>query len=68
MELRGGTALGISVKGHIQPGAAESLRPGSAQGSVGADLLGGVVLYTGTRTFSMGEGIWAVPVPAIWQL
>ena len=27
----------------------------------------GLVLYTGTESLPFGEGIWAVPMSALWQ-
>lgn len=68
MELRGGKVLGIEVKATSSPSRQHASGLVRLKDRLGADFLGGVVLYTGTRTFSMGESIWAVPVLAIWQL
>lgn len=68
VELRGGKVLGIEVKATSSPGRQHASGLVRLKDRLGADFLGGVVLYTGTRSFSMGEGIWAVPVPALWEL
>ena len=68
MELRGGKVLGIEVKATSSPGRQSASGLVRLKDRLGSDFLGGAVLYTGTWTFSMSEGIWAVPVPALWQL
>ena len=68
LELRGGKVLGLEVKATSSPGRQHASGLERLKDRLGADLLGGIVLHTGTRSFSMGEGIWAVPIPALWQL
>lgn len=68
VELRSGGVLGIEVKATGSVGRQHASGLLRLKDRLGADFLGGIVLNTGDRIFSMGDGIWAVPVPALWQL
>jgi hypothetical protein len=34
---------------------------------IGSRLAAGIVLYTGERTLPYGDGLWAVPLQALWR-
>ncbi|MFI6293413.1 ATP-binding protein [Nonomuraea sp. NPDC050790] len=67
LETRQGRVVGIEVK------AASTVRPVDFQGlrhlaaRVGPDFVAGLVLHTGTDTFSFGDRMLAVPVSALWE-
>ncbi|WP_246059553.1 ATP-binding protein [Herbidospora galbida] len=67
LESRQGQVVGIEVK------AASTVRPDDftglrhLAGRVGSDFVAGIVLHTGTQTFSFGERMLAVPVGALWE-
>ncbi|MFE0146304.1 ATP-binding protein [Nonomuraea sp. NPDC059007] len=67
LETRQGQVVGIEVK------AASTVRPDDFKGlrhlaeRVGPDFIAGLVLHTGTGTFSFGDRMLAVPVSALWQ-
>lgn len=67
-ELRGGRVLGIEVRSTAKPGHQHATGLLRLRRRLGDDFIGGIVLNTGRRVFSMGDDIWAVPVPALWQL
>lgn len=68
LEIRGGKILGIGVKATSSPGRQHASGLARLRDRIGEYFLGGMVFHTGHRAFSMGEGIWAVPVPALWQM
>jgi uncharacterized protein len=61
-----GEVVGIEVK------AGATVRPADFGGlrymreRIGRRLVAGIVLYTGERTLPFGEGLWAVPLNALW--
>lgn len=67
LENRRGEVVGLEVK------AASTVRPDDFKGlrhlrdRLGAEMLTGIVLYTGTETLSFGPGLKAVPISALWQ-
>ncbi|MFI6482253.1 ATP-binding protein [Nonomuraea sp. NPDC050663] len=67
LETRQGRVVGIEVK------AASTVRADDFRGlrhlaeRVGSDFVAGVVLHTGTQTFSFGDRLLAVPVSALWE-
>lgn len=67
LETRQGQVVGIEVK------AASTVRPEDFKGlrhlaeRVGPGFVAGLVLHTGTDTFSSGDRMLAVPVSALWQ-
>jgi predicted AAA+ superfamily ATPase len=66
VERPSGEVVGIEVK------ASATVRPRDFSGlvhmreRVGSRLVAGVVLYAGERTLPFGEGLWAVPISAMW--
>ncbi|GGS66768.1 hypothetical protein GCM10010156_27060 [Planobispora rosea] len=67
LETRQGQVVGVEVK------AASTVRPEDFKGlrhlaeRVGPDFVAGLVLHTGTHTFSFGDRLLAVPVSALWE-
>ena len=67
VERPSGEILGIEVK------ASATVRPRDARGlkrvreRVGKRMVAGLVLYAGERTLSLGEGLWALPLSALWS-
>lgn len=66
IERPSGEVLGIEVK------AGATVRPADFRGlkrmreRLGERLVAGLVIYTGERTLPFGEGLWAVPLSALW--
>lgn len=66
VERPSGEVVGVEVK------AGATVRAGDFRGlrhmreRIGARLAAGVVLYAGERTLPFGEGLWAVPLSALW--
>lgn len=63
-----GRLVGIEVKASASPSDRDfrGLRAFSA--TVGSRFHRGVLLHTGTTAAPMGEGMWALPVEALWRL
>ncbi|WP_449062515.1 ATP-binding protein [Planomonospora algeriensis] len=67
LETRQGQVVGVEVK------AASTVRPEDFKGlrhlaeRIGPDFVAGLVLHTGTQTFSFGDRMLAVPVSALWE-
>lgn len=62
-----GRLVGIEVKATSSPTAGDfnGLRAFATQ--VGRRFYRGIVLYTGQATAPMGNGLWAMPVDALWR-
>lgn len=66
VERPSGEILGIEVK------AGATVRPRDFAGlsqmraRVGSSMVAGVILYAGAHTLPFGEGLWAVPLQAMW--
>jgi uncharacterized protein len=67
VERPSGEVVGVEVK------AGATVRPRDFAGlrhlrdQLGKRMLMGVVLYTGAHTLPFGEGLWAVPLQAMWM-
>lgn len=67
VERPSGEVLGVEVK------AGATVREGDFRGLVqmrerlGARLVAGVVLYAGERALPFGDGLWALPLSAMWE-
>lgn len=68
IEVPGRRVLGLEVKASSSPTAAHFSGLRTLKERVGADFLGGIVLHLGPRALSFGDGMLALPVPALWQL
>ncbi len=67
LELGSGEVAGVEIK------TAAGVRPADFAGlrhlrdKLGAQFKAGVVLYTGKRTLSFGERLWAAPLSGLWS-
>jgi predicted AAA+ superfamily ATPase len=67
VERPSGEVVGIEVK------ASATVRAGDFRGlkhlreRIGSRLVSGVVLYAGAQTLPFGEGLWALPLSALWE-
>ncbi|MGH3172030.1 MAG: ATP-binding protein, partial [Trebonia sp.] len=66
LEGPGGAVVGIEVKATASPGtdAARHLR--WLKGQLGDKFTAGIILHLGTRSSSFGDGIYALPLSALW--
>jgi len=68
VERPSGEVLGVEVK------AGATVRPADFRGlkrmqeRVGKRLVAGIVIYAGERTLPFGNGLWAVPLSALWEV
>jgi len=67
LENRRRELVGIEVKASSTVQVADFKGLQVLRGLVGDRLKAGVVLYTGGETVPFGEGLWAVPVSALWS-
>jgi uncharacterized protein len=67
VERPSGEVVGIEVK------ASATVRAGDFRGlkhlreRIGSRLVSGVVLYAGEQTLPFGDGLWALPLSALWE-
>jgi hypothetical protein len=67
LEAADGRLLGIEVKATATV-SSDDFRHLRAVGEwLGARWAGGVVLYTGAILTPLGERLWAMPIPCLWQ-
>ncbi|MGC4044789.1 MAG: DUF4143 domain-containing protein [Armatimonas sp.] len=66
METRGGRLVGIEVKASTSVSAIDFRGLRALQNGVGNRLHRGIVLYTGQHVLPFGEGLFAVPISALW--
>jgi uncharacterized protein len=62
-----GVLVGLEVKASSSVTSADLKGLYSLQAAVGAKLLRGVVLYTGTEVIPFGSNFFAVPISALWR-
>jgi len=67
LETRRRDLVGIEVKAASTVQAADFKGLQELRSLVGDRLKCGVVLYTGRETVPFGDGLWAVPIPALWS-
>ncbi len=67
LEGPGGRIVGVEIKSGatVSPSSFSGLR--HLRSLVGERFVGGIVLYTGAGTLPFGEGMWAVPLTALWE-
>lgn len=68
LEDRRGRLVGIEVKSTSSPSGRDFKALRSFAASVGERFHRGIVLHTGTTATPMGEGMWALPVDALWGM
>ena len=63
-----GRLVGVEVKATASPTASDFKGLRAFAANVGARFHRGVVLHTGSATVPLGDGLWAMPVEALWRL
>jgi predicted AAA+ superfamily ATPase len=63
-----GRLVGVEVKSTASPSGRDFKGLRSFAARVGDRFHRGIVLHTGTTAVQMGEGMWALPVDALWRL
>ncbi len=66
VERPSGEILGIEVKAGATVRASDFRGLVHMRERVGTRLVAGVVLYAGEQTLPFGEGMWALPLSALW--
>jgi uncharacterized protein len=66
LEGPGGSVVGIEVKATTSPGTDTAKHLRWLRDRIGDRFAAGIVLHLGQRASSFGDGIWAVPVSALW--
>lgn len=66
LEGPSGMVVGIEVKATTSPGADTARHLRWLRDRLGDRFAAGIVLHLGQRASSFGDGIWAVPVSALW--
>jgi len=66
LERRDGSVAAIEVKasGTVRPADTKGLR--ALRDLLGGRFVAGMVIYTGDRTYPLGDRLWAVPVSGLW--
>jgi uncharacterized protein len=67
LEGPGGVVVGIEVKASTSPGADSARHLRWLRDRLGDRFVAGVVLHLGSRSSSFGDGIYALPVSALWD-
>lgn len=67
VERPSGEVLGIEVKAGATVRASDFRGLAHMRERIGSRLVAGVVLYAGEQTLPFGDGLWAVPLTALWQ-
>jgi len=66
LEGPGGAVVGIEVKASASPGADAARHLRWLKEQLGDRFTAGIVLHLGTRATSFGDGIYALPLSALW--
>lgn len=66
VERANGDILAIEVKAGATVRASDFRGLAHMRTHLGSRLACGIVLYTGARTLPFGEGLWALPLEALW--
>lgn len=67
VERPSGEIVGIEVKASATVRAEDFRGLVHLRKRLGGQLVTGVVLYTGAQTLPFGEGLWALPLSALWN-
>lgn len=65
-EVGAGRVIGIEIKASNAPSASSARHLGWLRDELGDRFIGGVVLHTGPRCFSLGDRITAAPISTLW--
>jgi uncharacterized protein len=66
LEGPAGQVVGLEVKASASPGGDDAKHLRWLKGKLGSRMTAGVVLHLGSGAGSFGEGIYALPVSALW--
>jgi uncharacterized protein len=66
VERPSGEIVGIEVKAGATVRSQDFAGLSRLRAQVGARLVAGVILYAGAQTLPFGQGLWAVPLQAMW--
>jgi predicted AAA+ superfamily ATPase len=66
VERPSGDIVGIEVKASATVRSRDFVGLRHLQASSGSRMVAGVVLYAGAHTLPFGQGLWAVPLQAMW--
>lgn len=66
-EMAGGRIIGVEVKASASPSAADAKHLKWLRDELGDRFAAGVVLHTGPRVYTLGDGILAVPICVLWS-
>jgi predicted AAA+ superfamily ATPase len=66
-ERPSGEIVGVKVKASATVRASDFRGLVHMRERIGRRLITGVVLYTGEHTLPFGEGLWALPLNALWM-
>ncbi len=67
VERPSGEIVGIEVKASATVTARDFAGLRHLRASLGDRLRAGVIVYTGEQTLPLGDGLWAVPLAALWE-
>jgi predicted AAA+ superfamily ATPase len=65
-EVAAGNVLALEIKATAAPGAGDARHLAWLRDLLGDRFLGGAVLHTGPRPFSLGDRILALPICSLW--
>ena len=65
-ELRDGRIIGIEIKASATSGPADARHLRWLKDGVGAMFALGIIFHTGPRPTRLDDGIWAIPICALW--
>lgn len=66
LTLPGDRVIGVEVKATTAPTAKQFQGLRTLSERLGDDWAGGILFYLGSRVLPFGDGLLAVPVPALW--
>lgn len=67
LESAGGDIVGIEIKAGSTVDARSARHLAWLRDQIGSAFRRGIVLYTGTTTYPLGDRLWAMPIGALWQ-
>lgn len=68
IDLPGGRAIGIEVKATTSAKSEHARGLRALRERLGSDFVAGIVFHLGQQAWRFGDGIWALPVAALWEL
>ncbi len=68
LEAGDGRVVGVEVKSGQSPARSWFRHLELLRDKVGPSMIAGVVLYAGDQVLPFGDRLWAIPIPALWEL